>query len=190
MNRSAHRVLRDNVTSQSVYCPMKPTVAHEHLPSIYESKVPFNTGRIQAAAIYCSDGRFGDQIDDFLHHELRLPRYDRVTVPGGPACLAGHFPAYRHEEAVIDSLKFLVKVHHISRIVLIAHQNCAFYLDYLKVHSIDILERQREDMMKAVRRVHDVAPHVKIDAYFARLCDNQIRFQTLDQMMERGQVDE
>ena len=169
---------------------MKTKVANTPNDAVHHSTVPFTTNRIQAAALYCSDGRFGEQIDDFLHHKLRLPRYDRVAVPGGPACIAGHFLAYRHEEGVVEFIKFLVRVHQVTRVVLIAHQNCAFYIDYLKVHSIDILERQRDDLAKAVRRVHDVAPHVDVDAYFARLHDTQIRFQTLDQMMERIHFDE
>lgn len=155
---------------------------------IYESKVLFNTGRIQAAAIYCSDGRFGEQIDDFLHQQLQLPRYDRVAVPGGPACLACHSSAYRHEEGVMEFLKFLIKVHQLSRIVLIAHQNCAFYLDYLKVHSIDLLERQREDLTKAAHRVREIGADVEIETYFARLDGTRIGFQTLNQMMERGHL--
>ena len=167
---------------------MKTKVAQQNTPAVFESALPFNKGRIQAAAIYCSDGRFGEQIDDFLHNELKLPRYDRVAVPGGPACLAGHFTAYRHEEGVIEFLKFLVDVHQISRVVLIAHQNCAFYLEYLKVHSIDILERQRQDLAKAVSRVRSVAPHAKIDAYFARLSREKISFQSLDQMITGGQI--
>jgi hypothetical protein len=49
------------------------------------STVPFTEARIRAASIYCSDGRFGEQIDEFLHQGLGLPRYDRLAVPGGPA---------------------------------------------------------------------------------------------------------
>ena len=37
-----------------------------------------------AAAVYCSDGRFGEHVDDFLHNALKLPRYDRLAVPGVP----------------------------------------------------------------------------------------------------------
>ena len=36
-----------------------------------------------AAAVYCSDGRYGEHMDDFLHNCLGLPRYDRVAIPGG-----------------------------------------------------------------------------------------------------------
>jgi hypothetical protein len=38
---------------------------------IYESPTPYEAARIHAAAIYCSDGRVGEQIDEFLHQRLR-----------------------------------------------------------------------------------------------------------------------
>lgn len=72
------------------------------------SPIPFDENRIRAAAVDCSDGRFGEQIDHLLHVRLQLPLYDRLVVPGGAACLAGHFNAYREEEGVAQQLRFLV----------------------------------------------------------------------------------
>ena len=82
--------------------------------TVYESSVRFDEGRIRAAAVYCSDGRFGEQIDDFLHNGLLLPRCDRLVVPGGAACLAGHHLAFREEDALIEQLRFLKQVHDIG----------------------------------------------------------------------------
>ena len=92
----------------------------------YASPIPFEHQRIGAAAVYCSDGRYGEQMDDFLHNHLGLPRYDRVAIPGGAACLAGHLLAMR-ESALDRQLKFLIESHELSRVVLIAHQDCGFY---------------------------------------------------------------
>src|SRR4029078_11038783 len=95
---------------------LKPMVA-KALP--YISAVPFEHERIGAAAVYCSDGRYGDQMDEFLHECLGLPRYDRVAVPGGAACLAGHLLAMRERSALDRQLKFLVEGHALTRVVLI-----------------------------------------------------------------------
>ena len=100
---------------------------------VYDSAIPFDAARMGAAAVYCSDGRFGEQCDDFLHNALGLPRYDRLAVPGGAACLAGYFATYREEDAVLEQLKFLIEVHELRRVVLIAHQDCAFYTTRLEV---------------------------------------------------------
>ncbi len=134
----------------------------------YESSVPFDANRIRAAAVYCSDGRFGEQCDDLLQNSLQLPRYDRLAVPGGAACLASHFATYREEEAVIGQLRFLIEVHGLERVVLIAHENCAFYSERLRVSPLQIETQQREDMKKAVRRVHALSHTLRVDSFFAR----------------------
>ncbi len=144
---------------------------------VYESVVPFEDARIRAAALYCSDGRWGEQFDDFLHNALGLPRYDRVAVPGGPACLAGHFAAYQEEDAVKAQLEFLIRAHEIQRVVLIAHQDCAFYTAFLDVSTVGLAERQREDLLKAVARVRELGRNLAVDAYFAVLQDGVVTFE-------------
>ena len=94
---------------------------------VFRSTVRYERARIHAAAIYCSDGRMGEQFDDFLQSGLKLPRYDRVALPGGPACLADHQQAHVQTQGVVDELKFLIEVHGLKRIVLLAHEGCAFY---------------------------------------------------------------
>jgi hypothetical protein len=132
----------------------------------YESSVRFDKSRIRATAVYCSDGRFVDHCDDFLHNALELPRYDRLAVPGGAACLAGHFLAFREEEALVEQLRFLIRAHNLERIVLIAHQDCAFYTEWLHVSPQQLETQQREDMQTAVRRVRLFARSLLVDAFF------------------------
>ena len=93
----------------------------------YVSKVPFDEERVGAAAVYCSDGRFGEQMDEFLHKALGLPRYDRVAMPGGAACLAENTTATFEQAALERQLEFLIREHQLRRIVLIAHEGCGFY---------------------------------------------------------------
>jgi len=148
--------------------------------TVFGSSERFDENRIRAAAVYCSDGRFGEHFDDFLHNALELPRYDRLALPGGAACLAGHFLSYKEEEGLIEQLRFLVKVHGIERLVLIAHQDCAFYTERLHVSPQQLESQQREDMEAAVRRVRSFAHGLTVDAFFARKhSDGTIRFESL-----------
>ena len=146
----------------------------------YESPVRYETARIHAAAIYCSDGRVGEHFDDFLHNGLGLPRYDRVSLPGGPACLAGHPQAHLEEHGVVDELKFLVEVHGLKRVVLIAHQGCAFYATRLELKEPRLELVQRADLVRAAAFVHRVTGLDAIDAYFARLADDRVRFERVE----------
>src|SRR3954471_5051672 len=101
----------------------------EERRSCYTARTSFGENRVGAAAVYCADGRFGEQMDEFLHAGLGLPRYDRVAVPGGAGCLAGHNHAYYEKAALERQLTFLIRAHALKRVVLIAHENCGFYKD-------------------------------------------------------------
>jgi hypothetical protein len=153
-------------------------VAKQDAATVFESSVRFDENRIRAAAIYCSDGRFGEQIDDFLHNGLQLPRCDRLVVPGGPAALAGHFLAFREEDALAEQMRFLIRVHDLQRFVLIAHQGCAFYSEQLHVPQAQIESRQRDDLKAAIERLRSLSRRMAIDAFFARKCaDGKVRFE-------------
>lgn len=143
----------------------------------YESRVPYESKRIRAAALYCSDGRIGEHFDDFLQNGLALPRYDRVALPGGPACVAGHPQAHLEEQGVVDELKFLSEVHGLNRIVLIAHQSCAFYTSRLELSEPRLELVQRADLVRAAAFVHRVTGIERVEGYFARLAEGRVRFE-------------
>lgn len=147
--------------------------------SVFQSSIPFTHERVGAAAIYCSDGRYNEQFDEFLHTHLHLPRYDRVVVPGGAACLAGHISAWRDEEAVAEQLRFLIVSHELERIVLIAHKGCGFYLKRLHVAEGAVRARQVEDLEKAAQRIRDLSRSVHVEAYIAGVQDGSVSFESI-----------
>lgn len=149
-------------------------------PPPYESAIRYEASRIRAAAVYCSDGRVGEQFDDFLQNGLGLPRYDRVALPGGPACMAGHPQATLEQQGVVDELQFLVEVHGLKRLVLIAHSGCAFYATRLELAEPRLELVQKADLVRAAAFVHRVTGIASIDAYFARLVDGKIRFEKVE----------
>jgi len=146
----------------------------------YQSRLRYDPARIHAAAIYCSDGRLGEHFDDFLEQGLSLPRYDRVTLPGGPACLAGHPQAHLEEQGVMDELKFLVEIHGIRRVVLIAHQGCAFYAARLELQEPRLELVQKADLVRAAAFTHRVTGVTAIEAYYARLVESRVQFERVE----------
>ncbi|KAA0217441.1 MAG: hypothetical protein DYG94_00500 [Leptolyngbya sp. PLA3] len=144
---------------------------------MYKSGLAYESKRIHAAAVYCSDGRIGEHFDDFLHNGLHLPRYDRVALPGGPGCLAGHIEARLEEEGVIDELKFLVDAHELERVVLIQHEGCAFYHRRLGVEPERMEMLQRADLVRAAFHIRRVSSHLQIDAYLASLAGDGLVFE-------------
>jgi hypothetical protein len=145
----------------------------------YVSRVPFDENRVGAAAVYCSDGRFGEQMDEFLHTSLGLPRYDRVAVPGGAACLAGHLMVYHEKNAMEQQLGFLIQSHSLNRVVLIAHENCGFYRG-LWTGGKSVEQQQAEDLEKAAEQIRSRSPGVVVEAYFARRVEGRVAFERWD----------
>ena len=90
---------------------------------VFKSPHSFDEHRIHAAAVYCSDGRWGENFDDFEYDYLKLLRYDRFAIPGGPATLAQRkTPA---GEIAREHLALLIEAHELQRVVLIQHDDCA-----------------------------------------------------------------
>ena len=143
----------------------------------YTSPITYESARIHAAALYCSDGRIGEHFDDFLQNGLNLPRYDRLCLPGGPACLAGHPQTHLEEHGVADELQFLLQVHKLKRVVLIAHESCAFYATRLELKEPRLELVQRADLVRAAAFVHRITGLDAIEAYYARLTDGRIIFE-------------
>lgn len=143
----------------------------------YNCPIKYESSRIHAAAVYCSDGRLGEQFDDFLQNGLGLPRYDRVALPGGPACLAGHPQAHLEEAGVMDELRFLVDVHKLKKVVLIQHQSCAFYVSRLELKEPRLELLQKSDLVRAAAIVNRVTGLEAIEGYFARMIDGKLTFE-------------
>ena len=154
-------------------------MSEAHHSPIFQSSIDFVDARINAAAVYCSDGRLGEQFDDFLHNALKLPRYDRVAVPGGPACLAEHFATYRQGDVVAAQLEFLINAHQVKRVILIAHEACAFYTQLLQISPIGLKQQQLEDIAKAANRVRQFADNLVVEAYFASMQNNHVIFELI-----------
>lgn len=144
---------------------------------VFRSAAPFDPERLHGAAIYCSDGRFGEQCDDFLMNGLGMPRYDRVALPGGPGTLAGHPQATLEHEGVARELRFLVEAHGLDRIVLISHFRCAFYAVTLGLGQDELEAQQMRDLATAAGRVREITGLQRVETYFARPDGRGVRFE-------------
>lgn len=142
----------------------------------YISHTPFDENRVGAAAVYCSDGRYGEQMDEFLHEGLHLPRYDRVAAPGGAACLAGHMMSSFEKAALERQLEFLVREHQLNKVILIAHEGCAFYKN-LWLASASVRHQQLADLQKAADLIRQWNASVEVQSFFARRIQGKVVFE-------------
>jgi hypothetical protein len=94
--------------------------------------------------------------------------------------MAGHPKANLEEQGVVDELHFLVEVHGLKRIVLIAHENCAFYSTRLELNERRMELVQRADLVRAAAAVHRVTGLDAVEAYFARHVEGRVRFERVE----------
>jgi len=144
-------------------------------PAPFASRVPFEEARISTAAVYCSDGRLGDQVEDFLHQGLGLPRFDRVAVPGGPVCLARRAEGFEEAQGVEAQLRFLAGAHQLEHVILIAHDPCGFYVLKLGIPHDTLGREQLADLASAAALVRRLGLP-RVSTYLARVTRGRLQF--------------
>ena len=142
----------------------------------FTSTFRWNNERIHAMALYCSDGRWGESFDEFCQKHLRLPRYDRWAVPGGPAWLVPSGNDTGFLQAARLQLDFLVEAHGLERTILITHYGCAYYGQQLKCSADESLPVQSEDMRRATATLQEWYPNMLVESYLAMRSGNQLSF--------------
>jgi hypothetical protein len=131
-------------------------------------KTRYGSSHPDALAMYCSDGRFTDAVEELLHG-LGFPRMDTLTIPGGPALLEMLSSDSGAAMVIRKSFSFLVLGHHIRHVVLVAHEGCGYYKGRFPRDSADALAtRQRADLRSAEKWVRAHHPATDVHTYYAR----------------------
>lgn len=138
---------------------------------VHTSRAPWDPARPPALVICCVDGRWFRHIEEFVRESLQAGhRTDWMCVPGGvePLTLLSFVP--KDFNFMRRRLEALVAAHGTSRVILIAHEDCAWYRQ-LKIGplKLDLRGRQTGDLRRAARVIHEMIPGVGVETYFARL---------------------
>jgi len=139
--------------------------------AVYESGVSWDPERPETVIITCVDGRWYHHFQEFAREHLKAGAHtDFVAVPGGiePLTLMDSVPKdFNFFRRRLDSL---VAAHGTTRIVAIAHQDCAWY----RVHSIgpihmDLKKRQIADLRRSAALLREMFKGIVVETYFASL---------------------
>jgi len=148
--------------------------------AVYHALERWQDERIRALALYCSDGRWGEAFDEFCQQHLRIPRYDRLAVPGGPAWIAASPEDPGQRSAIRIPIDFLVRAHDLQRVVLITHYGCAWYGQRMQRSPDECLRAQTEDVQTAAVVLHEWYPNLRVEAYLAMRKQAWLSFHQLD----------
>jgi hypothetical protein len=130
--------------------------------------------------IHCSDPRYQAPFNDFLRNCLGLERYALLAVPGGPQflTLGSYLPKFAWTGW--RWVKFLGDLGNSARVILIAHDDCRWYLDSrFGPPPANLREKQARDLRDVCAAVGERFSNVKIELYYARMEKGRAVFDTL-----------
>ena len=134
--------------------------------------------RAQALVIHCSDPRYQTPFQDFLHRGLNLHSYGLIAVPGGPhfLTLVDYLPKFSW--AGWRWMKFLMGIARPERAILIAHDDCRWYLDGgFWQHTGDVRRKQISDLAAVRAGLQERFGNLPVESYFARIEGGQVGFE-------------
>jgi hypothetical protein len=118
-------------------------------------------------AIYCSDGRFTQAVEDHCE-DLGHERIDTMTLPGGPALLISGAADLSEVHVFTRAAHFLIEAHAIKHVVLVAHAGCGFYrARYGRLDDVAIRRMQVENLRAAHASLRRHFPEVTVTCTFA-----------------------
>lgn len=130
----------------------------------------WNPTRPDTVVISCVDGRWRPHLLEFAAMRLGVgPNGDFMAVPGGvePLTLLNLLP--KDFNFFRRRLEALVEAHGTKRIVLVAHQDCAWYVARkIGPLHIDLKNRQIQDLKKSEKSLREMFPGVTVESWFAR----------------------
>jgi hypothetical protein len=158
--------------------PSNVVEAEDELPRArsLQAKTPYDAAHPKALAVYCSDGRFTEAVEELLS-ELGHARIDTLTIPGGAALLHVWSADLSAAETVRKSASFLIEGHRLEEVVLIAHAGCGYYrARFSSLPPDQVILRQIMDLGRATAWLRQHHPRVRVCSFFARPEDGRILF--------------
>jgi hypothetical protein len=137
---------------------------------VFQSSSRVSDSPADALAVFCSDYRYQAGCREFLDEGLHLrDRYDLLAIPGGPQTLmlAEYLPKFSW--AGWKWFRFLVDLHELKRLILIAHEDCGWYksLPAFLHASRQPRERQEQDLRRICRSMAEKFPQLQVELYYA-----------------------
>jgi hypothetical protein len=143
---------------------------------MFISHSPYEASHPKALAIYCSDGRFTNAVEELLHH-LGHARLDTLTMPGGPALLNPWAASLLESDQIQRASQFLIRAHTIEHVVLLSHEGCGYYRQKLPGRpAADIRASQTEDLRVAAKAVRSTRAGIRVVLYHATPHEGNVRF--------------
>lgn len=149
-------------------------------PAVFRAKSGYRAEHPKALAMYCSDGRFTEAVEELLR-ALGHDRLDTMTLPGGPGLLNTWSAQVTDLDAVRRGSAFLIEGHALTDVVLLAHAGCGYYRARFGNRSPEeLISRQLHDLRVAATDLRLRCRGVRVRAFFARPENTGVAFDSVD----------
>ncbi|WP_224368557.1 carbonic anhydrase [Hyalangium versicolor] len=149
------------------------------MPKPFVAKMPYEAAHPDVLAVYCSDGRFTEPVEELARH-LGHGRIDTLTLPGGPGLLNRWSADYMESDMVTRAANFLIRGHHIQEVLLLAHAGCGYYQSRHGALGAEfIAEQQLKDLEAAAEELRKAHPGLVVHKYFVRPDGKKILFEEI-----------
>jgi hypothetical protein len=147
----------------------------------FSSSAPWHSDFAETLVLYCSDGRFVQQCEEFLTNGLQVKTCDHFIVPGGAAWLVLDTLTFHAYDVAREQVAFLVEAHSLKRAILIAHEECGFYRARFPHATAEaIFDAQIKDLRQAATTLTVWFPQLTVETFYARVKGEQVEFVTVE----------
>jgi len=150
------------------------------MPDVFRTAPLPLSGESAVVVVHCSDPRYQPHFQEFLRKGLSLDHYALVAVPGGAQflTLVDYLPKYSW--AGWRWMKFLFDVARAERLILMAHDDCRWYLDMRFGHDpARLREKMVQDLHRVREEIRERFPRLRVELYFAHLDGDEATIESL-----------
>lgn len=139
-------------------------LTRQFMGKIFVSSQVFRNTFTATIAVFCSDERFSQAAFECLKTTLGVERCDLIVYPGGPQFIASN------QEDPIKRMKFLIQAHSVTRIILLSHTQCGYYMNLHPEMTESVLSAlQISDIHKAADDLRRMFPGITVECYYMGL---------------------
>ncbi len=143
----------------------------------FQAQSTWSAERPSTLVVCCSDGRWHEQIEEFVEHEVD-ERADLVAVPGGPAVVDPWNSSFDEARVFDLSMRLFVEFHALAAVWLISHYDCAYYrVRHPELDEQARLVRQRADLLRAASLIKEGYPRLELRCVHANLVGDKVVFE-------------
>jgi hypothetical protein len=126
----------------------------------------------KALVLSCIDFRFLETERYFLSLQHLSNQYDWTALAGASLALSG-FPHTAEAEAFWDQLELSHNLHHITKVIVLDHQDCGAYASKIDLELSNDQEREQQVhtdyLNRAYWEIRKRYPNINIELYFVTL---------------------